>query len=116
MARPTEEAYFTTSYVFNNGTTSTLTLMVWKTMSEYLETHHLPMSGADLMKATGASAEQLEDMFRQPYYRRYYGFRRFDTLDEWTAWAEQEDLLFDPERHLVDQENIQPRHEEGTPA
>lgn len=104
MARPTEEAYFTTSYVFNNGTTSTITLMVWKAMSEYLETKHLPMTGAQLMEATGISPEQLEEMFRQPYYHRYYGFRRFDTMDEWEAWAREVGLLYDPEQHGTTEE------------
>jgi len=116
MARPTEEAYFTTSFVFSNSTTSTLTLLVWKTLSNYLETHYLPMSGAELMKATGATAEQLEEMFSNPYYQRYYGFRRFDTLEDWTAWAKQVDLLFDPERHLVEQDDTQQQQEEGKPA
>ncbi|HEY8347045.1 MAG TPA: hypothetical protein VIL07_07195 [Symbiobacteriaceae bacterium] len=112
---PTAQAYFTTTYVFGNSTTSTLTLKVWKVMSDFLALHHRPMTGAELMEATGASAEELEDMFSQPYYQKYYGFRRFNTLEEWEQWARERDILYDPARHGVQAEASQEQSQEQPP-
>jgi hypothetical protein len=96
---PAAQAYFTTSYAFNTSTTSTAYLMIWRALSERLEQHQLPMTGAELSKATGLTLEQIESPFSQVYYRRYYGFRRFDTLEDWRAWAEGEGVLYVPALH-----------------
>ncbi|HLN61130.1 MAG TPA: hypothetical protein VK464_06205 [Symbiobacteriaceae bacterium] len=96
---PAAQAYFTTSYSFNNSTTSTAALMVWRALSHHLETQLLPMTGAELSAASGMSLEQLENVFGQSYYQRFYGFRRFDTLEEWRAWAEETGVVYVPSKH-----------------
>jgi hypothetical protein len=98
---PTAQAYFTSSYVFGNGTTSTIALMVWRAVSETLAIHHKPMAGADLVAATGITPEQLENMFGQSYYQKFYGFRRFANLAEWEKWAREKGFLFIPGVHDV---------------
>lgn len=94
-------AYYTTSYALGTGTTNTIALELWRALNEHLLAHQLPMSGEDLSQATGLSLQKIEGMFKQKYYERSYGFRRFETIDEWRAWAEETDLLFIPGVHDV---------------
>lgn len=96
---PTAQAYYTTSYIFNSSTTSTATLLVWQALSHKLEHHQLPMTGTELMADTGVTEAQLDSMFTQEYYKRHYGFRRFDTVELWRAWAEDTGALYVPAKH-----------------
>lgn len=96
---PTAQAYFATSYAFNNGTTSTANLLIWRALSQHLEERLLPMTGAELMAATALNETQIESAFRQSYYLKYYGFRRFNTLEEWRDWVETEGVIYVPALH-----------------
>ncbi len=93
------QAYFTTSYAPGGGTTSTAALSIWRALSRHLIDHSLPLTGAELSEATGLSVEELERIFSQTYYKRWYGFRRFDTLEEWRSWAMSTGVLYNPELH-----------------
>lgn len=99
MADAAAKAYYTTSYSFNNSTTSTITLMVWQQLSLHMEKYQLPMTAEELGKATGLTQEQLDRMFGQEYYQKYYGFRRFDSLETWREWAESTGVLYVPALH-----------------
>lgn len=113
-ATPTNtQAYFTSSYVFGNGTTSTIALLVWKAVSEHLTDTHMPMTGEELSKSSGLTVEQLENMFGQAYYKKYYGFRRFETLPEWNTWAKEHELFFVPGVHDVPQVESAPEPDEA---
>lgn len=92
-------AYYTSSYIFNNSTTSTAALMVWRAVSLELEHKQLPMSLEDLMAASDLSEDYINSLFRQSYYQRYYGFRRFDTIEEFREWATSTGVLYNPELH-----------------
>lgn len=98
---PTLQAYFTSSYVFGNGTTSTVALKVWQALSEQLAMHQRPATGEGLCQQTGLTPEQIEDLFSHQYYQKHYGFRRFDTLAHWEAWAKEQGILFIPGVHDV---------------
>ena len=113
---PTAQAYFTTSYSFNNSTTSTAALMVWRALSHHLETKLLPMTGEELSAASGMSLEQLENVFGQSYYQRFYGFRRFDTLEEWRSWAEETGVVYVPSKHDPKPEAAADAFDEDEPA
>jgi hypothetical protein len=93
------QAYFTTSYAFNNSTTSTAALMVWRALSLHLEHKFLPMTGDELAADTGLTLDQIENYFGQSYYQKHYGFRRFNTLEEWRTWAENEGIVYVPAKH-----------------
>jgi hypothetical protein len=99
MANTAAQAYYATSYAFNNSTTSTITLIVWQQLSLHLENFQLPMSAEELGKATGLTQEQLDRMFGQEYYQKYYGFRRFNSLEAWREWAESTGVLYVPALH-----------------
>jgi len=90
------QAYYTTSYTFGTGTTSTAALMMWRALSHELETKGLPMTGVDLAVVSGLTPDQIARYFVQTYYQRYYGFRRFDTLEEFDAWAKESGVLYVP--------------------
>lgn len=105
---PTKQAFFTSSYVFGNGTTSTIALLVWKAVSDHVTDKHLPMTGEQLAKSSGLTVEQLENMFGQAYYKKYYGFRRFESLAKWQTWAKEHDVFFVPGVHDVPQTDAEP--------
>lgn len=92
-------AYYTTSYIFNTSTTSTAALEIWRAISQTLEHKQAPMSGEELVAATGLSIEYIDNLFIQSYYQRYYGFRRFDSLEEFQSWAMSSGVLYNPELH-----------------
>lgn len=91
--------YYTTSYIFNTSTTSTAALMVWQALSNQLEHKHLPMSAEEIMEASGLTLEYIDNLFDQSYYQKHYGFRRFDTLEQFHEWAMAEGVLYNPELH-----------------
>lgn len=93
------DAYYTTSHSLGNGTTSTAALNVWLALSQNLTNQSLPMTGAALSEATGLRVEVIDRMFTQTYYQRWYGFRRFETLEQWHAWAHGAGVLYNPELH-----------------
>lgn len=92
-------AYYATSHTFGIGTTSTLGLMIWRALSHHLSEHQQPMTGEKLAEATGAPIENIDNYFRQSYYQRHYGFRRFDSLEEWRTWAMENGVLYNPVLH-----------------
>lgn len=94
-----KQAYYTTSYTLGTGTTNTLTLHIWRGLSTHLANHHLPMTTEEIMALSGLTQEQVDHLFTQTYYQKHYGFRRFDTLEEWRAWAEEEGVLYVPAKH-----------------
>lgn len=99
------EAYFSTSRSLGTGTTSTITMQIWRLVTETLIESGRPMTGAEIAQATGITPEQVGDIFAQDYYQKYYGFRRFESLEEWRTWALAEGVLFNPELHgTVDEE------------
>lgn len=96
------EAFYTTARSLGTGTTSTVTMQVWRLLSDHLENAQAPMSGSELSQATGLTIEQIDHMFSQTYYQKHYGFRRFDSLEAWQQWAMAEGVLFNPELHAVE--------------
>jgi len=92
-------AYYTTSYTFNNTTTSTAALMIWREISNALEFRQSPMTIEELTAATNLSEDYINNLFGQSYYQRYYGFRRFDTLEAFKDWAMSTGVLYNPELH-----------------
>lgn len=92
-------AYYTTSYIFNTSTTSTAALMVWQALSHSLEFKHLPMTGEELAAVSGITEEAVDRLFQQNYYQKYYGFRRFETLEEFQAWAMETGVFYNPALH-----------------
>lgn len=94
-----KQAYYTTSYTLGTGTTNTLTLHIWRGLSSHLSNHHLPMTAEQIMALSGLSQEQIDHIFGQTYYQKHYGFRRFDTLEEWRAWAEDQGVVYVPSKH-----------------
>jgi len=74
-------------------------MIIWKLLTEHLIQTGQPMSQAELVEKTHLSPEEIEVIFGQEYYQKHYGFRRFETLEEFERWAKEEGVLFDPERH-----------------
>jgi hypothetical protein len=107
-ATPNKQAFFTSSYVFGNGTTSTIALLVWKAVSDCVNDKNMPMTGEELSKSSGLTVEQLENMFSQAYYKKYYGFRRFETLAQWESWAKEHEVFFVPGVHDVPEADAEP--------
>lgn len=103
MERPETGAqvYYTTSYALGTGTTSTMALQIWRALSDTLTRFGRPMSQAELIAATGVEAERLDVIFSQDYYQKHYGFRRFESLEAWTAWAQESGVLYVPGKHDV---------------
>lgn len=95
----TGERYYTTVRSLGTGTTSTAALMVWRLVTEYMLEHRQPMSGAQVAEATGMTLAEVDELFTGEYYQKYYGFRRFESLKEWRAWAEEHDVLYVPGKH-----------------
>jgi hypothetical protein len=93
------KVYYCTAHVFSNSTTSSPSLMVWRELSNHLALHGMPLTGEELAQRTGLSLEQIDALFDQVYYQRYYGFRRFMTLEEWRQWAEANGVIYVPEQH-----------------
>jgi hypothetical protein len=93
-----QQAYYTTSYTFT-GTTSSVPLLIWRTLSDHLVKFQKPMTAAELSQAIGVPAEEVEKICNQSYYQRYYGFRRFASLEEWERWAKETGVLYNPELH-----------------
>lgn len=98
---PDEQAYYTTANALGTGTTSTQAMMVWRALNDHLLHNLAPMTGAELAAVTVLPMEMIAGMFNQEYYLRAYGFRRFETLDAWRAWAEDYGLLYVPGKHDV---------------
>ncbi|HYF91809.1 MAG TPA: hypothetical protein VD969_06155 [Symbiobacteriaceae bacterium] len=92
-------AYYTTSYIFNNSTTSTAALMIWRELSNSMEHRQAAMAIEELTAATGLTQEYIDSLFRQSYYQRYYGFRRFETPEEFREWAMSAGVLYNPDLH-----------------
>lgn len=95
------EAYYSTSRALGTGTTSTVTMQIWRLLSETLEEHRRPMRASEVAEASGLSLEQIDDIFSQAYYQKHYGFRRFDSYEAWETWAMAEGVLYNPELHDV---------------
>ncbi|MFZ5828062.1 MAG: hypothetical protein ACOY94_27470 [Bacillota bacterium] len=93
------EAVYTTARALGTGTTSTVTMEIWRLLSEHLQASAEPMSGSELSKATGLSVEQIDNIFSQTYYQKHYGFRRFDSYEAWKEWAMSGGTLYNPELH-----------------
>lgn len=105
--------YCTTSYAFGNGTTSTLGLRIWRTLSEHLLNFQAPMTAAELGEQVGISPEQINAIFGQIYYQRHYGFRQFKSLEEWESWAKSTGVLYSPELHDPKPEDEDDLEEDG---
>lgn len=93
------EAYYTTSRALGTGTTSTVTMQIWRLLSDHLLQHQAPMSGTELAQATGLSIEQIEEIFNAVYYQKHYGFKRFDSYETWKDWAMSTGVLYNPALH-----------------
>ena len=108
------EAYYSTSRSLGTGTTSTITMTIWRILDEYLDRYQRAVSASELSEATGLSVEQIDNIFAQEYYQKHYGFQRFDSLQAWHNWAMEAGLLFNPELHAVepeDEDEEQPEEE-----
>lgn len=91
--------FYVTRRVLSTGTTTTPTMHVWKLLTDHLLNTGKPMSQAELVAKTHLSPEEIETIFRQEYYQKYYGFRRFETMEEYEQWVREEGVLYDPEKH-----------------
>lgn len=98
-------AYYTSSYIFNNSTTSTAALMIWRAVSTAFEVKQEPVAGEELAAVAGMRVEELDAIFRQSYYQKYYGFKRFETIEEFRQWALSTGAFYNPDLHA-------PRYEE----
>lgn len=98
------EAYYSTSRSLGTGTTSTVTMTIWRILDEYLDRRQRAVSASELSEATGLTVEQIDAIFAQEYYQKHYGFRRFDSYDAWHQWALETGLLYNPELHEVPEE------------
>lgn len=105
-------AVYTTARSLGTGTTSTVTLEIWRMLSDHLQTHEVPLSGAEISGATGLSIDQIDHIFSQTYYQKYYGFRRFNSLAAWKEWAMSSGVLYNPELHDVQPEAELPEEDE----
>lgn len=101
------EAVYTTSRALGTGTTSTVTMEIWRMLSEHLLASSEPMNGSELSKVTGLSVEQIDTMFSQDYYQKYYGFRRFNSYAAWKEWAMAEGVLFNPDLHALPTDEVE---------
>jgi hypothetical protein len=88
-------------------------MQVWRLVTEALTESGRPLTGAEIAQATGITPEQVDDMFAQDYYQKFYGFRRFDSLQEWREWALAEGILFNPELHSTVDEEEDAEPEDG---
>lgn len=117
---PVAEAFYSTSRALGTGTTSTVTMQIWRLLSVTLEEQKKPMSASELAEATGLELAQIDDIFSQAYYQKHYGFRRFDSYAAWESWAMAEGVLYNPELHDVqpeeETEEEAPVEEEETEA
>lgn len=91
--------FYVTTRVLSTGTTSTPTMLIWKLLTEHLTQTGKAMSQAELAEKTHLTPEEIESIFRQEYYQKHYGFRRFESEEEFERWAKEEGVLYDPERH-----------------
>ncbi|MBY6277092.1 hypothetical protein [Symbiobacterium thermophilum] len=98
------EAYYATARTLGTGTTSSPTMKIWRVMDDYLARFGRAVSASELAQETGLTVEQIDDIFAQEYYQKHYGFRRFDSLEEWRAWAMETGVLYNPELHRPDPE------------
>jgi hypothetical protein len=73
--------------------------MIWREISNSLEFKQAPVSLEALMAATNLSEDYINNLFGQSYYQRYYGFRRFDTLEAFKEWATSTGVLYNPALH-----------------
>jgi len=105
------EAYYSTARTLGTGTTSTVTMHIWRLLDDFLVQHGRAMSATELSEATGLTVEQIDQIFAQEYYQKYYGFRRFNSLEEWRSWALENGVLYNPELHKPD-----PVADEAAPA
>jgi hypothetical protein len=100
MTAEAGQVYYTTSYAFGTGTTSTAALTVWRAISNKLQHEHRPMTGEELVAATALTLPYIDRLFVQTYYQKHYGFRKFDTLEAWRTWAEDEGVIFVASKHI----------------
>ncbi len=99
------EAVYTTSRALGTGTTSTMTMQIWRLLTDHLLEYQKPVGATALGEATGLSLEEIEHIFAQAYYQKYYGFRRFDSYQAWEEWAMTSGALYNPELHDVQPED-----------
>lgn len=92
-------AVYTTARALGTGTTSTITMHLWRMLSDNLQETQQPMSGEGLSQAIGLSIEQIDNIFAQVYYQKHYGFRRFDSYEAWREWAMAGGVLYNPDLH-----------------
>lgn len=90
---------YTTARALGTGTTSTVTMHLWRLLSDHLQHNQAPMSADALSAGTGLTVEQIEHIFAQVYYQKHYGFRRFDSYEAWKDWAMSSGVLYNPELH-----------------
>jgi len=102
------EAVYTTSRSLGTGTTSTISMQIWRMLNDHLLEYQKPMGASALSEASGLTIEQLEHIFAQSYYQKHYGFRRFDSLEAWQEWAMSTGVLYNPALH-----DVQPAAEES---
>jgi len=97
--------YYTTAFELRTASTSTPALMVWHALSKHLAHHKQPMTAAELSTASGVAPKRLEVVFGQVYYKKWYGFRRFDSLAEFQTWADDNGIFHipAPDEESVDQ-------------
>lgn len=107
-------AVYTTARALGTGTTSTVTMHLWRLLSDHLQETQAPMSAEELSEATGLTVEQIEHIFAQVYYQKHYGFRRFDSYEAWKEWAMSSGVLYNPELHdpKPEEEEELPEHDE----
>lgn len=101
------EAYYATARTLGTGTTSSAVMMIWRVMDDYLVKHGRAVSASELSQETGLTVEQIDEIFAQEYYQKHYGFRRFDSLEAWRAWALETGVLYNPELHRPDPEEVE---------
>jgi hypothetical protein len=107
------QVYYSTSYAIGSGTTSTLALVIWRALSHHLQEYQKPMTAEQLAVETGLSSEQIDALFGQTYYQRHYGYRRFNSLEEWQTWAMETGVLYNPAIHdLPEEEPIEAEDDE----
>lgn len=107
------EAYYATARTLGTGTTSSPAMMIWRVLDDYLIKYERAVSASELSAETGLSIEEIEQIFAQEYYQKHYGFRRFDSLEAWRAWALENGVLYNPELHRPDPEETDAEGAEG---
>ncbi|MGE5672437.1 MAG: hypothetical protein ACM3XM_00925 [Mycobacterium leprae] len=111
-----DQVCYSTSHAFYSGTTSTIALRVWKSVTDHLLNNQEPVTAAQLGEELGLTPEQVENMFGQAYYQKFYGFKRFNNRAEWEAWALEAGVLASEEEPVEEAPAEEAPAEEATEA